>query len=224
MNDYITYEDVEVFTTEIVEEFDEIEQVVLPTSEPSHNSSTGVSSSSGLTPDLFTNGVNDIVNAIQPDEVTNEVYRDSGMGYAIGDVELPEYAVSYEVNGVSIYFPTEYAEDIFVIDGMLVNLGANYTAGAVLSGSGVSNYLSSEITIPTYHSSTWYQYMQNYGQPYRIVDRYYNNYGSIGSSTRESVDLEFSGSRGWHGFTFANAMLLIIGITLFITLIFRKGR
>lgn len=224
MEEFITYEDVEVFTSEIAESNEDIEQVAVPTPTPEVVVLDPNSNSDVLSNANFNDGVSAIVNAVNPDDVQDEVYRDSGSMYALSDVELPEYVVSYQVNGYDIYFPTEYAEDILVVDGMLVNLGANYTVGTQLDGYSVSNYLSSEITIPTYHSATWYQYLQNYGQPYRIVDRYVNSYGSIASSTRDSVILEFSGSQGWHGFTFSNVALLLIVIILFITLIFRKGR
>lgn len=224
MEEFITYEDVEVFTSEIAESNEDIEQVAVPTPTPEVVVWNPNSNSDVLSNANFNDGVSAIVNAVNPDDVQNEVYRDSGSMYALSDVELPEYVVKYQVNGYDIYFPTEYSEDILVVDGMLVNLGANYTVGTQLDGYSVSNYLSSEITIPTYHSATWYQYQQNYGQPYRIVDRYVNNYGSIASSTRDSVRLEFSGSQGWHGFTFSNIALLLIVIILFLILIFRKGR
>lgn len=219
MEDFITYDDVEVYSSEIVEELPEVEQT-----EVSETSAAAtVSNPDALTNDVFNQGVQDIVNSVNPDAVQNDVYRDYGVGFALGDVDLPEYVTKYQVNGVDIYFPTDYAEDVFVVDGMLVNLGANYTVGAQIDGYDVSNYLSSEITIPTYHSSTWYQYMQNYGQPYRVVDRYVSNYGSISSSTRDSVSLEFSGSPGWAGFTFEKVSLLLILSMLFIMFVFRKG-
>lgn len=220
MEDFITYDDVEVYSSEIVEELPEVEQTEVPET----SAAATVSNPDALTNDVFNQGVQDIVNSVNPDAVQNDVYRDYGVGFALGDVDLPEYVTKYQVNGVDIYFPTDYADDVFVVDGMLVNLGANYTVGAQIDGYDVSNYLSSEITIPTYHSSTWYQYMQNYGQPYRVVDRYVSNYGSISSSTRDSVSLEFSGSPGWAGFTFEKVSLLLIVIILFITFVFRKGR
>lgn len=150
------------------------------------------------------------------------LYVDHGTYFSVVS-DLPDYAVIYECNGVEVVFPTSYAEQVFVSDGMLVNLGSNYTAGLQIDGYNVSNYLSSEITIPTYHSSTWYQYLQTYGQPYRIVDRYVNNYGSISSSTRESVFVEWSGGNPWEGFTFDRIAMFIIIAILGIILVFRKG-
>lgn len=177
-----------------------------------------------LTNENYMSGVNLLVDSIDPYSVNEEVpFIDYPIVYA-SDPDLPDYAVVYECEGVQIVFPSSYADDIIVTDGLLINLGANYTAGAVLSGANVSNYLSSEITIPTYHSSTWYQYMQTYGQPYRIVDRYVNQYGNISSSTRDSVSIEWSGGNAWEGFTFDRAALFIVIAILAIMLIFRKGR
>lgn len=177
-----------------------------------------------LTNDIYMSGVNDLVNAIDPDSVNEEVYYvDYGSFYSLG-VDLPDYAVTYDCNGIEVVFPTEYAEQVFVVDGLLVNLGSNYTAGLQIDGYDVSNYLSSEITIPTYHSATWYQYQQSYGQPYRIVDRYVNNYGNISSSTRSSVSVEWSGGNPWEGFTFDRAAMFIIIAVLLVMLVFRKGK
>lgn len=177
-----------------------------------------------LTNETYNTGIDSLVNAIDPDSVNEEVYYvDRGTFNDLGSV-LPDYAVIYLVNGIEVVFPTEYAEQLFISDGLLVNLGSNYTAGLQIGGYDVSNYLSSEITIPTYHSATWYQYLQSYGQPYRIVDRYVNNYGSISSSTRSSVSVEWSGGNPWEGFTFDRIAMFIIIVVLFIMLIFRKGK
>lgn len=176
-----------------------------------------------LTNDVYSSGIDELVNVIDPYSVNDEVlYVDHGTYFSVVS-DLPDYAVIYECNGVEVVFPTSYAEQVFVSDGMLVNLGSNYTAGLQIDGYNVSNYLSSEITIPTYHSSTWYQYLQTYGQPYRIVDRYVNNYGSISSSTRESVFVEWSGGNPWEGFTFDRIAMFIIIAILGIILVFRKG-
>lgn len=177
-----------------------------------------------LTNESYMTGVNILVDSIDPYSVNEEVpFVDYPTVYA-ADPELPDYAVVYECDGVQVVFPTDYADDILVVDGMLINLGSNYTAGAKITGASVNNYLSSEITIPTYHSSTWYQYLQTYGQPYRIVDRYVNINGNISSSTRGSVSVEWSGGNAWEGFTFDRAALFIVIGILAIMLIFRKGR
>lgn len=176
-----------------------------------------------LTNETYNNGIESLVNAIDPDSVNEEViYVDRGSFYSLGS-DLPDYAVVYDCNGVEVVFPTSYAEDVLVVDGMLINLGSSYTAGLLIDGYDVSNYLSSELTIPTYHSATWYQYLQSYGQPYRIVDRYVNNYGSISSSTRSSVSVEWSGGNPWEGFTFDRAAMFIVIVVLLIMLVFRKG-
>lgn len=177
-----------------------------------------------LTNETYLTGVNELINSVDPYSVNEEVpFVDYPTVYA-ADPELPDYAVVYECDGVQVVFPTSYADDIIVSDGMLINLGSNYTAGALISGAEVDNYLSSEITIPTYHSSTWYQYLQTYGQPYRIVDRYVNQYGNISSSTRQSVAVEWSGGNTWEGFTFDKAALFLILALLGFIAIFRKGR
>lgn len=177
-----------------------------------------------LTNEVYMNGISQLVSTIDTESVHEEVfYVDRGTFYNLGD-SLPDYAVVYSCNDIEVIFPTDYAENIIIADGMLINLGSNYTAGLQIDGYDVTNYLSSEITIPTYHSATWYQYLQSYGQPYRIVDRYVNNYGSISSSTRSSVNVEWSGGNPWEGFTFDRAaMFIVIGILAFM-LVFRKGK
>ncbi len=178
-----------------------------------------------LTNETYLNGVNYLVDTIDPYSVNDEVmYQDSPAFYASGGLELPDYAVVFEVNGYEVIFPTSYADDVMVVDGLLINLGSNYTAGVQMDGYSVSNYLSSEITIPTYHSATWYQYLQAYGQPYRIVDRYVNNYGNISSSTRDSVYVEWSGGNPWQGFTFDRIAVYLILLLLAVMFIFRKGK
>lgn len=177
-----------------------------------------------LTNETYINGVNELVNTIDPLSVNEEVYYiDRGTVYALA-ADLPDYAVVYACNNVEVVFPMEYAEAIVLSDGMLINLGNSYTAGLQLDGYSVSNYLSSEITIPTYHSATWYQYLQAYGQPYRIVDRYVNTYGNISSSTRETVSVEWSGGNPWEGFTFERIALFVILALIAVMFIFRKGR
>lgn len=181
-----------------------------------------------LTNEFYQAGIDSVLDAVDaavnPDTVHEEVYYvDRGSFYSLAG-DLPDYAVVYQCNGIDVVFPTEYAEQIYISDGMLVNLGSNYTAGLQLEGYEVSNYLSSELTIPTYHSSTWYQYLQSYGQPYRIVDRYVNNYGSISSSTRSDVYVEWSGGNPWQGFTFERIALFFILLILVVMFVFRKGR
>lgn len=178
-----------------------------------------------LDTETYLNGVDMLLEAIDPESVPEDeaFYVDSPALYALDGSGLPDYAVIYQADGVDVIFPTSYAEQILIQDGLLINLGSSYTAGVQLSGYSVDNYLSSEITIPTYHSSTWYQYLQTYGQPYRVVDRYVNSYGNISSSTRSSVSLTWSGGNPWEGFTFEKVGLFIIIAILLIIWISRKG-
>lgn len=177
-----------------------------------------------LTNETYINGINELSSKVDPLSVQDEVYYiDSPAMYAAGGLELPDHAVVYKANGIDVVFPTDYADNISVVDGLLINLDSSYTAGAQIDGYSVNNYLSSEITIPTYHSATWYQYLQSYGQPYRIVDRYVNNNGYISSSTRDNVSLEWSGGNPWEGFTFDRTVLFIIMALIAIFFFFRKG-
>lgn len=177
-----------------------------------------------LTNETYINGINELSSKVDPLSVQDEVYYiDSPAMYAAGEMELPDHAVVYQANGIDVVFPTDYADNISVVDGLLINLDSSYTAGAQIDGYSVNNYLSSEITIPTYHSATWYQYLQSYGQPYRIVDRYVNSNGYISSSTRDNVSLEWSGGNPWEGFTFDRTVLFIIMALIAIFFFFRKG-
>lgn len=223
MNELLATNDPTVINEEIGEELD-LEVFDSVSSGDALQEVLTVYPEDALTNESYMSGVNLLVDSIDPYSVNEEVpFIDYPTVYA-ADPELPDYAVVYDCDGVQIVFPSSYADDILVIDGMLINLGGNYTAGAKIDGYDVSNYLSSEITIPTYHSSTWYQYLQTYGQPYRIVDRYVNQYGNISSSTRGSVSIEWSGGNQWEGFTFDRAALFIVIGILAIMLIFRKGR
>lgn len=178
-----------------------------------------------LTNETYLNGVKYLVDTIDPYSVNEEVYyTDYPALFSLNGTELPDYAVVYQANGFDVIFPTDYADDIVIADGLLINLGSSYTAGAQINGYSVNNYLSSEITIPTYHSNTWYQYLQTYGQPYRIVDRYVSNYGSISSSTRDTVNLTWSGGNPWQGFTFDRIAIYLILLLLVIMFVFRKGK
>ena len=237
MSELMATNDPEIISSELAAELAAIGETVLTESEAKFDdaaSSTELDDKESaavviefpedlLTNETYLHGINELVTTIDPDSVNEEVfYVDYGTFYNVGG-ELPDYTVVFQCNGVDVIFPTDYAEEIIVTDGMLINLGSNYTAGLQIDGYDVSNYLSSEITIPTYHSATWYQYLQSYGQPYRIVDRYVNNYGSISSSTRSSVAVEWSGGNPWAGFTFDRIAMFITIVILFMMFIFRKG-
>lgn len=177
-----------------------------------------------LTNETFLDGINQLIDTIDPLSVNEEVIFQDYPSIFSNRLDLPDYSVIYEVNGYEVVFPTSYADNICVRDGMLVNLGDSYVAGVKLDGYSVNNYLSSEITIPTFHSSTWYQYLQTYGQPYRIVDRYVNTNGNISSTTRSSVNVEWSGGNPWEGFTFNRISIFVILILVSFIFLFRKGR
>lgn len=161
----------------------------------------------------FNDGVSDILSVLQETE-EEIIVGELPVLYASTYDSISFSSVRFDCDGVSVYFPSTYADDVFVLDGMLVNLGSNYTLGCVLDDATVSNYVNSEITVPTYHSATWYQYLAQYGQPYRVVDRYLSNYGSLTSSTRDSVDLDFSGGNDWAGYGTVKMFLFFIVILL----------
>lgn len=233
MDDLLATNEPVVFSSEIAEEVEDVaEYTESSESDPADSTENAQSDQEEiifpvdmLTNETYLSGVDSLVNVIDPLSVNGEVYyMDSPALYALDNMELPDYAVCYQVQGVDVIFPSSYADDILVVDGLLVNLGDSYIAGAKIDGYAVGNYLSSEITIPTYHSSTWYQYLQTYGQPYRVVDRYVNNNGYISSSTRDSVFLEWSGGNPWEGFTFDRIALFLILAFIAIYFFFRKGR
>lgn len=134
----------------------------------------------------------------------------------IASSNFPYNAVFFECDGVPIVFPSSYADDVSVNSGELINVGASYTFGVELPSSGVSNYVVSEVTVPTYHSATWYQYLHNYGQPYRVVDRYISSSGSYSSYTRQDLSLEFSGGNDWAGFSVRWLLVLFVVVLLII--------
>lgn len=167
----------------------------------------------------YREGVEELISEIAlliPEEPEEELLSDVPVGYAAADPELPYDAVFFTVEGRTLLFPASYADDVHVLDGQLVNLGSSYTAGVVLPSAPVSNYIVSEITFPTYHSSTWYQYLNTYGQPYRVVDRYRSSGNSYSSYTRPSVSLSFSGGNDWAGFGIEKIFLFIIIVILVI--------
>lgn len=208
------------------ESSEEIIEVVEISSEILENSSSNViyMDEDILTNETFLDGINQLIDTIDPLSVNEEVIFQDYPSIFFNRLDLPDYSVIYEVNGYEVVFPTSYADNVCVRDGMLVNLGDSYVAGVKMDGYSVNNYLSSEITIPTFHSSTWYQYLQTYGQPYRIVDRYVNTNGNISSTTRASVNVEWSGGNLWEGFTFNRISIFIILILVSFIFLFRKGR
>lgn len=164
----------------------------------------------------FNDGIDTVLSAISGD--TDEVLSVSSYSALStdADLDLPYNAVTYTCNGVDIFFPSSYADDLFLQDDQLINLGSSYSFGVVLGSSFLSNYVCSEVTVPTYHSPAWYQYLTVYGQPYRVVDRYISSSGSYSSYTRTSVDLSFSGGNDWAGFGYGLIFLFVIVFLLII--------
>ena len=71
-----------------------------------------------LTNETYLNGIGSLVNKIDPDSVNEEVlYIDRGAFYSLS-TDLPDYAVVYQCNGIDVVFPTDYAEQIYLSDGM----------------------------------------------------------------------------------------------------------
>lgn len=168
----------------------------------------------------YRKGVEELIDEMEllvsPAEPEEEPLADLPAAYVASDPELPYDTVFFTVDGRLLIFPSSYADDVSVLDNQLVNLGASYTAGVVLPSAPVSNYIVSEITFPTYHSSTWYQYLNTYGQPYRVVDRYRSSTNTYSSYTRPSVSLSFAGGNDWAGFGMDKVLLLVVVVILIV--------
>lgn len=150
--------------------------------------------------------------------------------YAIepDSVELPYNAVVLAWNGQDVVFPSDYADDLSVSAGILVNTSNSVTVGMRLrsSASVPGTYVISEVTIPTYNSGTYYQYLSSYGAPYRIVDRYVYG-GSYRSEVRDSSSaLDFTGAElsGFRGFGNVTMTFFIFGLFLVLAAIIGRFR
>lgn len=171
--------------------------------------------------------VADILEFLAPSEEPIEVLEvesvNGFLGVSYDNSDSGSYSkVTYDVNNVTVVFPSDYAGNLLLSGTEIQNYGNGVTVGAVIGGSGLSNYIVSEITIPTYHSATWYQYLYTYGQPYRVIDRYRTTTGSYGSSTRASVNLSWSGGNDWAGFSMVHILLMVIISILVLGHVFRK--
>lgn len=164
------------------------------------------------------------VDGLFPEEEETEVFVDVPSVYAFGNalsLVIPANHVVYEMAGKQLVFPSDYVDDLLLVDGYLVNMGAPVTISVNLSDSAsVSNYIISQVTFPTYGSSDYISYVTSYGSPYRIVDRYRNYNGNIVSSTRSNSSAMmqeivqphwygFSGGR-MYGYLFAVAVIFLL--------------
>lgn len=148
---------------------------------------------------------------------------------ALDSSGLPYSACTVSFAGGEATFPSSRSEDLYIVGRYLYNTGDPVTVGIDLqSSSSTSNYVISEVTFPTYNSSAFYQYNVQYGAPYRIVDRYVDNYGRYSSLTRDSstildfTDAHIAAFRGFGGFDIS--IFIILLIVLFLTILGRFRR
>lgn len=172
--------------------------------------------------ETFQEGVATILNALEP---TEEVGDYVGEAYALPadplDLVLPDNYNVFYLGDKQLAFPSDTSDDLLLVDGYLVNLGSALTINVNLSDSAnVSGYVISQVTFPTFNSSDYFTYVTNYGEPYRIVDRYYENsylrsYTRTSSAAMTSETISrpdwagFSGDR-MYGFIFAIALIILI--------------
>lgn len=150
--------------------------------------------------------------------------------YAIepDEVELPYHAVTVLWNDQIVAFPSSYADDLSISGGILVNTGASVSVGVDLrsSASVPGTYVITMVTVPTYNSNTYYQYLAEYGAPYRLVD-YYVYSGSYRSFSRDSSTvLDFTGAElsGYRGFGNSTMAFFILGLIVIFLLVINRFR
>lgn len=172
-----------------------------------------------ISKDVFNSGIQQILDAVSPEVEEDEIVL-RGVNNRVSS-DWPDTAVYLRYNDQTILFPSRYADDLYLRDNELYNTGDSVTVGFNLdSSTSVSNYVISEVTIPTYNSSAYWQYLNVYGRPYRIVDRYINYNNNYTSSTRSSsTALDFSDSilsdyRGFNNQSFIYiGLLLVLAVT-----------
>lgn len=176
----------------------------------------------------FQEGVETILTALEP---TEEVGDYVGEVYALPadplSLKLPDNYNVYYLGDKQLAFPADSADDLLLVDGYLVNVGSALTINVDLSDSAsVSGYVISQVTFPTFNSSDYFTYITNYGEPYRIVDRYYEN-SYLRSYTRTSsaaFTAETISKPDWSGFSGDRMYGYIFGIVLIILLLWRSLR
>lgn len=176
----------------------------------------------------FQEGVATILNALEP---TEEVGDYVGEAYALPadplDLVLPDNYNVFYLGDKQLAFPSDASDDLLLVDGYLVNLGNALTINVDLSDSAsVSGYVISQVTFPTFNSSDYFTYVTNYGEPYRIVDRYYEN-SYLRSYTRTSsaaMTSETISRPDWAGFSGDRMYGYIFCIVMIVLLLWRSLR
>lgn len=169
------------------------------------------------------------IEGLFPEGEDEEIYVPAA--YASGNalsLAIPDNHVVYETAGKQLVFPSSYVDDLLLVDGYLVNMGAPVTISVNLSDSaGVSNYIISQVTFPTYGSSDYIFYVTSYGAPYRIVDRYRNSNGNLSSYTRTTsaaMTAQEITQPAWYGFFGGRMYWYIFAVALIFVLIWGRMR
>ena len=176
----------------------------------------------------FQEGVETILTALEP---TEEIGDYVGEMYAVSadplSLMLPDNYNVFYLGNKQLAFPADSADDLLLVDGYLVNVGSALTINVDLSDSAsVSGYVISQVTFPTFNSSDYFTYITNYGEPYRIVDRYYEN-SYLRSYTRTSsaaITAETISKPDWSGFSGDRMYGFIFAIVLIVILIWGRLR
>lgn len=176
----------------------------------------------------FQEGVETILTALEPTEEIGDYVGE--MFAAIADplsLILPDNYNVFYLGDKQLAFPSDTADDLLLVDGYLVNVGNAITINVDLSdSSSVSNYVISQVTFPTFNSSDYFTYVSNYGEPYRIVDRYYEN-SYLRSYTRTSsaaITAETISRPDWAGFSGDRMYGFIFAIVVIILLLWGRLR
>ena len=177
--------------------------------------------------DTFNEGIDAIMAALEPEE---EYVEYNAAAYASRNplsLVVPDNYNVYYLGDRQMVFPSSYTDDLLIQDGYLINFGSAVTINVDLEDSAnLNNYVISQVTIPTFNSSDYFTYITNYGQPYRIVDRYYDN-NSLRSYTRTSsaaITAEVISKPDWAGFSGDRMYGYIFGIVVIILLLWGRLR
>lgn len=177
--------------------------------------------------ETFQEGIETILGALEP---TEEVILYNAGTFASRDplnITVPDNYNVFYLGDRQMVFPSSTVDDLLIQDGYLINMGSSITINLDLEDSAnVNNYVISQLTIPTFNSSDYFTYVSNYGQPYRIVDRYYEN-NTLRSYTRTSsaaITAEVITRPDWSGFAGDRMYGYIFGIVVIILLLWRGLR